>query len=64
MQSGGKDVSILLVSGMRGDDIIGPDLIIQSYQLFEARRIIFVPYLNPSAFVNNRKNAFPGKIDM
>ena len=49
---------------MRGDDDLGPEVLIKSYGLLQAGKVIYIPYLNPSGYFNKQRNTFPGNIDV
>lgn len=53
-----------MISGLKGDDEIGPQLLMKSYGILNAATIIYIPYLNPSGTFNKQNNTFPGNFDV
>lgn len=54
----------MLVSGLYGDQYLGPNLLLNSYQHLNVARIIFFPVANPSGFSKGEKLTIPTNIDI
>jgi predicted deacylase len=48
-----RNRTVLLVSGMHGNEYLGPHTLLYGYQHFEAAHIIYFPVANPSGFAVN-----------
>jgi hypothetical protein len=41
-------LTVLLLSGLRGNDVLGPKVLLVAYGKLKAARIIYFPFANPS----------------
>jgi len=59
-----RNRTVLLISGLQGDDSLGPDLLFNSYGKITAARIIFFPLANPSGYMQGTQTTFPKQADV
>ena len=55
--------TVLMVSGMHGNEYLGPHVLLYGYQLFKNAHIIYFPMANPSGFEKNQRQTYPLKVD-
>lgn len=48
-------MTILMVSGMHGDEFIGPHTLLYAYPHLRAHKIIYFPMANPSGFIKGTR---------
>lgn len=46
-------MTVLLLSGMNGKDILGPKILYETYGSIGAARVIYLPFVNPSGYIQN-----------
>lgn len=56
--------TVLLVSGMHGDEFIGPLTLLYAYKHLKADRIVYFPVANPSGFAKGMRATSPGGLDV
>lgn len=54
----------MIIAGLRGDDSIGPNILLNAYGELDAARIIFFPLPNPSGFNKDSIVTFPAAINV
>lgn len=64
MQQGDRNKTILLVAGLKGNDTLGPYLLLNSYGKVQAGRVIYFPLANPSGFAKDAANTQPEDISI
>jgi hypothetical protein len=58
-----SNLTVLLLSGLRGDDAISPNILLNAYGHLNAARTIFFPLANPSGATKNSPLTVPGSIN-
>lgn len=64
MSDANRNRTVLLVSGLEGNDKMGPELLLASYGKLTAARIIYFPLANPSGFVKGTSTTFPQQLNI
>lgn len=60
----GKNLTVLLLSGLRGSDLLSSSILLNAYGVLNAARIIYFPFANPSGLAKGSDFTFPGKTDV
>lgn len=58
------NITILLLSGLEGNDTIGPEVLLASYGQLTAARIIYFPLANPSGFSMATSATYPRRFSV
>ena len=53
---------MLLVSGMHGNEYLGPHALLYAYKELDAARIIYFPIANPSGFSTHSRYGYPVQV--
>jgi len=56
--------TLLLVSGFYGGQYLGPNILLNSFGILNAAKIIYFPIANPSGWIHNSRNIFNSNIDI
>lgn len=59
-----RNKTVLIVGGLRGDDVLGPTTILNLYGKIKAARIIYFPIANPSGFMHKQAETYPNGINV
>ncbi len=62
-----RNKTVLIVGGLKGNDYLGPSVILNLYGDLKggnAAQVIYFPIANPSGFTHNTAETYPQKINV
>ena len=64
MRSGSRNTTVLIVAGLKGNDYLAVNSMLNVYGKIDAARVVYFPLANPSGFIKNMSKTYPNEVEI